>query len=218
MDYVRQLVSASDGHANWTALQQQDAAEFLGSLIRACEAECGDEEPTFQCLFQCNVSQHFCCSNGCQTENHTSVSYPFCLPIPAANSYSVEQSLAMIFCTEDGVLRNCNNCSGRLAQMTTRMLTFPKILILQLQRFQGGERGARKIDRDIRVPEVLVPDRDGPSYSLAGGIVHSGTATAGHYKSIVKSCGRFLVIDDHRAVREYDARTRQLDQSYLVVY
>ena len=220
MDYVRQLVSASDRDANWTAPLQQDSAEFLASLLQACEAECRDGEPTLQGFFESKVSQHFRCSNGCQSENHASVSYPFCLPIPAANSNSVEQSLGMIFRTEDGVHRNCDNCPGRLAQLTTRMQTFPEILILQLQRFQVGERGARKIVRDIRVPDVLVPDRDGPSYSLASGIVHSGSVYAGHYICIAKcpTSGRFFTVDDHRPVTEYDARTRKLDQSYLAVY
>ena len=223
LDMLRELVTRTDNTGNWTARIQQDSCEFFQSFLRSLEIEsstCRVVGPTLDNFFKVTLQPVFQCSNGCPSENLASLPNVGFLPIPATNCNTVEQSLGQVLNTEDGVFKNCGHCPGNIGRVTTKIETFPEVLLLQLERFRRIGGVIEKIDRRITTPETLNFAQDGTSYSLTSAVVHSGTPSAGHYVTLIKcpQTGSLFTVDDHRAVKPYDARTDLLDKSYLLVY
>ena len=225
LDTVRQLVSQSaNSNLDWTEIRQQDAGQFLDEFLSALhdELSSSEEQRILNAMFQVTVAQEYLCSghatNNCQPQNMGHI--PFhCLPIPVANSNSIETSLTNFF-EEQNVEKRCSQCPIAVGEMTTKMETLPEILILQLQRFKVMDNAVTKTSRFINVPQRLVPHHDAPAYRLTGAIVHSGIPSQGHYISLVRclETGRIFRVNDHQLPVEYEDSTKELHQAYIAIY
>ncbi|KAH1026543.1 hypothetical protein HUJ05_000197 [Dendroctonus ponderosae] len=90
----------------------------------------------------------------------------------------------------------CDNCSSyQEAQKRMRVKKLPTILALHLKRFKYVEQYNRHIKVSHRVSDDAVnPDR---LYDLVAVVIHCGSGpNRGHYISIVKSHGFWLLFDD----------------------
>jgi ubiquitin carboxyl-terminal hydrolase 12/46 len=102
----------------------------------------------------------------------------------------------------------CSNCGGSLqeARRRTRLVSLPPVLCLHLKRFIYTDSGQlKKVMSRVNFPTELklwnttedCPNAD-DRYELFSCIVHSGGYLHhGHYYSLVKSSGHWLVFDDN---------------------
>ncbi|KAL5202039.1 hypothetical protein ABZP36_012991 [Zizania latifolia] len=208
--------------------RQEDAHEFLRYVIDACHtaglrirkrlsvtSANGDSGEEVQVQGQCMVmketfggallSQVKCLA--CKGEsNKTDEIMDISLDLPGSNS--VADALAHFFQPE--ILEGANkyNC-GRCKKLTSArkqmfVLRAPKVLVIQLKRFEGINGG--KINRNIEFKEALIlsdfmyiKNQDSlPVYNLFGSIVHSGfSPDSGHYYAYVKDAiGRWYCCND----------------------
>ncbi|KAG2618246.1 ubiquitin carboxyl-terminal hydrolase 25-like isoform X2 [Panicum virgatum] len=214
-------------HFRWG--RQEDAHEFLRYVVDACHTaglrlrkrlpaavangNCGEEEGRGQgmCMIMREtfggalLSQVKCLV--CKGEsNKTDEIMDISLDLPGSSS--VGDALACFFQPE--ILEGANKYScERCKKLTSArkqmfLLRAPKVLVIQLKRFEGINGG--KINRSIEFKEALVlsdfmynKNQDShPAYNLFGCIVHSGLSPeSGHYYAYVKDAvGRWFCCND----------------------
>ncbi|GJM89004.1 hypothetical protein PR202_ga05597 [Eleusine coracana subsp. coracana] len=203
-------------HFRWG--RQEDAHEFLRYIVDACHTaglrirkrlaaasangNCGEEEGRGQgsCMVMKEtfggalLSQVKCLV--CKGEsNKTDEIMDLSLDLPGSSS--VGDALARFFKPEilEGANKySCERCK-KLTSARKQMfiLRAPKVLVIQLKRFEGINGG--KINRNIEFKEALVLSDfiykknqvSQPVYNLFGSIVHSGLSPeSGHYYAYVK--------------------------------
>ncbi|TVU20655.1 hypothetical protein EJB05_36872 [Eragrostis curvula] len=214
-------------HFRWG--RQEDAHEFLRYVVDACHTaglrirkrlaaasangNSGEEEGRGQgsCMVMREtfggalLSQVKCLV--CKGEsNKTDEIMDISLDLPG--STSVGDALARFFKPEilEGANKySCERCK-KLTSARKQMfiLRAPKVLVIQLKRFEGLNGG--KINRNIEFKEALVlsdfiynKNKDSqPVYNLFGSIVHSGLSPeSGHYYAYVKDAiGRWYCCND----------------------
>nr|AAT44134.1 unknown protein, contains ubiquitin carboxyl-terminal hydrolase [Oryza sativa Japonica Group] len=214
-------------HFRWG--RQEDAHEFLRYIIDACHTaglrirkrlpasnangDAGEEEVRVQGPYMVMketfggalLSQVKCLT--CKGEsNKTDEIMDISLDLPGSNS--VADALARFFQPE--ILEGSNKYScERCKKLTSArkqlfVLRAPKVLVIQLKRFEGINGG--KINRNIEFKETLFlsdfmynKNQDSlPVYNLFGSIVHSGfSPDSGHYYAYVKDAiGRWYCCND----------------------
>ncbi|KAK3138332.1 hypothetical protein QOZ80_5AG0367450 [Eleusine coracana subsp. coracana] len=214
-------------HFRWG--RQEDAHEFLRYIVDACHTaglrirkrlaaasangNCGEEEGRGQgsCMVMKEtfggalLSQVKCLV--CKGEsNKTDEIMDLSLDLPGSSS--VGDALARFFKPEilEGANKySCERCK-KLTSARKQMfiLRAPKVLVIQLKRFEGINGG--KINRNIEFKEALVLSDfiykknqvSQPVYNLFGSIVHSGLSPeSGHYYAYVKDAiGRWYCCND----------------------
>ena len=116
---------------------------------------------------------------------------------------------------------NCASCSSQNpTEKTLDILCTPKVLVLQLKRFQG----LQKIEDFVRFPSKLrlnfasVGNGEHQLYQLTGVVCHSGPRIAnGHYICYVLAGDQWLKADD-RIVQEVRYETVKRKQVYVLFY
>ena len=223
-------MTESDGTQNWASIKdQQDAAEFFHSFMNVLRNEAASTQEArvlLDQMFKISITQEFLCSGqpteGCPAQRTRPLEYYGYLPIPAEKSNSVEDSLNTLFGKEKDVNKKCAHCPREVGSMLTTLATVPEILIIQLQRFRGGNNRAEKITRMITVPNTLRPQPDGQNYDLEFVVCHKGNLMGGHYVSLVKcpTSGVIYKVDDHHAVTRYlpSESDEQSGQAYMMMY
>jgi ubiquitin carboxyl-terminal hydrolase 12/46 len=190
---------------------QQDAHEFLIFLINHINDILAAEQagPTWiNDIFQGVLTSETKCIN-CETV--TSKDEEFCdLSIDVDQNTSITACLRNFSLTETLGSDNkfkCNTCSSyQEAHRRMRVKKLPKVLALHLKRFKFEEEFNRHIKVSHRVvfplelrlfntsDDAVNPDR---MYDLVAVVVHCGSGpNRGHYISIVRSHGRWLLLDD----------------------
>lgn len=210
-------------HFRWG--RQEDAHEFLRYVIDACHTaglrirkrlhaasangDCGQGQgphmvmkETFGGALLSQVKCLMCKGESNKTDDIMDIS----LDLPGSSS--VGDALARFFQPEilEGANKySCERCK-KLTSARKQMfiLRAPKVLVIQLKRFEGINGG--KINRNIEFKEALVlsdfmynkNQGSRPAYNLFGSIVHSGfSPESGHYYAYVKDAiGRWYCCND----------------------
>ena len=116
---------------------------------------------------------------------------------------------------------NCDRCSTQNpTEKNLDILSTPKILLLQLKRFQG----LQKIEDFVRFPSKLrlnfasVGNGEHQLYRLTGVVCHRGTSIRnGHYIAYVLAEEKWLKADD-TTIREVRYETVKRQEVYLLLY
>ena len=116
---------------------------------------------------------------------------------------------------------NCDRCSTQNpTEKTLDILSTPKVLVLQLKRFQG----LQKIEDYVRFPSKLrlnyasVGNEQHQLYHLTGVVCHKGSSISnGHYISYVLAGEKWLKADD-KTIREVSYKTVKRKKVYLLFY
>lgn len=135
----------------------------------------------------------------------------------------------------------CERCSEQHGKTNVdkqfRLWTLPKMLVIQLKRFNGSGRGLRKIEKFIQAPlklniskyvshpRVLNQIQRNPAalqlYDLKGVVCHSGQLNGGHYTA---KCYRddeprgWFTLDDNYTQRINDVNDIQSNLNYIFFY
>ena len=230
LDTVRQLVTIiGNGSTDWTVRRQQDAAQFLNDFVSALHNETvnSEQHEKINKLLSIHISDEFICAghtlNNCHPKQLRPTIYPCCLPIPAVNSDSLENSLSELLCVQNNFERKCSQCPEDTGESSTKIQNQPEIMTFQIQRFSFDNLSNKtvKINHPIKIPMTLsLPYPNEPVYNLTSAIVHSGTPSAGHYISLVRCpvSGRIFLMNDQMVPTLYDESTDILNQAYVVIY
>ena len=115
----------------------------------------------------------------------------------------------------------CSRCSSQNpTEKTLDILSTPKLLVLQLKRFQG----LQKIEDFVRFPSKLrlnfasVGNGEHQLYQLTGVVCHRGASIAnGHYVAYVLADEKWLKADD-TTIREIRYETVKRQEVYILFY
>ena len=173
---LRQWVTQKNQGTNFVANRQQDTADFLSCLFSSIREEFSeDRRMELFNFFGCSLLEEFKCASSitsnCETSRAPPLLYPDILPVPAAGSTSITESIGLLCCQHQLRERICPdiNCNGEIAYSTTSFGTLPHVLILQLQRFAYHNNQEVKLDHAIHVPIELQPNTEDPQYILCCG-------------------------------------------------
>ena len=116
---------------------------------------------------------------------------------------------------------DCAHCPAQNpTEKTLDILSTPKVLVLQLKRFQG----LQKIEDYVRFPAMLrlnyagMGDEQKQLYRLTGVVCHKGRSIAnGHYVAYVLAEEKWLKADDS-TVQEVQYETVKRKEAYLLFY
>lgn len=120
---------------------------------------------------------------------------------------------------------HCDGCSTPRApaSLQLQVLRPPKMLTLQLKRFQQGS-ALRKVNRHVAFPQQLdlgpycSSQAKGPTnYNLYGVVEHEGRMTSGHYTACVRGAGGWFHVSDRTVVPAVQRRVLS-SQAYLLFY
>ncbi|WWD20236.1 hypothetical protein CI109_104712 [Kwoniella shandongensis] len=213
-------------NAMFQGMNQQDAHEFLGWLLNQIAEEIeiadrslkvqGKEVPqgtgrgkTFvQNLFEGVLTNETRCLS-CETTSSREESF-LDLSIDIEQHTSVTSCLRQFSASEMLCQKNkfyCDSCCGlQEAEKRMKIKSLPNILALHLKRFKYQESTGRYAKLFYRVPfptELRLPnttdDIDNPDrlYELFSVVVHIGNGPHhGHYVSLVRSGGKWVMCDD----------------------
>uniref|UniRef100_A0A1S4H9M1 ubiquitinyl hydrolase 1 n=1 Tax=Anopheles gambiae TaxID=7165 RepID=A0A1S4H9M1_ANOGA len=201
--------SSGNGMANGTAANGPDLNGGLNGGNGGSSSNSGNTEPTWvHEIFQGILTSETRCLN-CETVSSKDENF-FDLQVDVDQNTSITHCLRCFSNTEtlcsDNKFKCDNCCSYQEAQKRMRVKKLPMILALHLKRFKYMEQYNRHIKVSHRVvfplelrlfntsDDAVNPDR---LYDLMAVVIHCGSGpNRGHYISIVKSHGFWLLFDD----------------------
>ncbi|KAJ3295903.1 Ubiquitin carboxyl-terminal hydrolase 42 [Rhizoclosmatium sp. JEL0117] len=220
--------------------RQEDAHEFLRYFIDSLQNSClvgfekldhKQKETTvihqvFGGYTQSRILCTVCKEPSCTIEPCLDIS------LEVKNCGSVEKALARFTKTESLTGDNKYRCSKckTLVDATKQMtiLEAPKILVLQLKRFEFGGFsmfGGGKISKMITFPEKLdiqpymFKTKKKVLYELYGVLVHAGgSCNSGHYFSYVKAPNGVWYLKNDSEVRQVSVKQVLDQQAYILFY
>lgn len=205
--------TTSNSSTNGTSSQSTGSINGIGiGILDVCtptQANGGNIEPTWvHEIFQGTLTSETRCLN-CETVSSKDEHF-FDLQVDVDQNTSITHCLRCFSNTEtlcsDNKFKCDNCCSYQEAQKRMRVKKLPMILALHLKRFKYMEQFNRHIKVSHRVvfplelrlfntsDDAVNPDR---LYDLMAVVIHCGSGpNRGHYISIVKSHGLWLLFDD----------------------
>lgn len=177
--------------------RQEDAHEFLVSLLGVLNSECSS---TTEC-FESDVNNVMVC-NSCtevtskpEKYHHFSLDISHLSSMASAGSKSGESSVSGLLCNLFGaeqVKHRCSDCGHDSAASSRHFTQPPKILALHAKRFEyirptpRSEGYTQKLHHEIDVPlELPVPDSL-TQYRLRSIVRHHGDSpNSGHYTTVI---------------------------------
>lgn len=204
--------------------QQQDGGEWLLHFIEAISNSLKSPfSEEWNNLFTRTTIDSFQCA---QSHNWVSTltdqSKILMLPTvdDRGNALKTLQNSLNRYMQAEEVLVGCeSDCAEKFAKKTTKVTREPKVLIVQLNRFNNA---AEKMDHAVHVPIELMVQEGGAKYQLVGSLVHNGkTLQSGHYHTVtVDVSTKTAFICNDEVVKAVDATMldRELYGSYILVY
>jgi ubiquitin C-terminal hydrolase len=177
--------------------EQQDAYEFLQLLL--------DRLPAFHGMFQGTITNTI--QGVHDTFESQSPELFYTIPLEIHGLENVEESFEYFLQSELFTGENQISIGDRKidARKFSRIAKAPEVLVLQLKRFQYDLKTLIRLkvnDRykfpfTLNIAQCLVESEDSVIYQLQGVVVHSGTAQAGHYSSIIRLGDRLVLFSDN---------------------
>ncbi|XP_031640702.1 ubiquitin carboxyl-terminal hydrolase 46 [Contarinia nasturtii] len=225
INHINEIILAERGQKNANASSSSSSsssshfasvrANFVGGNCSSNGADCNGsangqpQEPTWvHEIFQGTLTSETRCLN-CETVSSKDAHF-FDLQVDVDQNTSITHCLRCFSNTEtlcsDNKFKCDNCCNYQEAQKRMRVKKLPMILSLHLKRFKYMEQYNRHIKVSHRVvfplelrlfntsDDAVNPDR---LYDLMAVVIHCGSGpNRGHYISIVKSHGFWLLFDD----------------------
>ena len=204
--------------------RQEDAGEFFLRLIGHFSDKFKPLADMFVGDFRSTLTCQRCFHSYTKTEPFglLSLSFP-----DRNNEHNVSHTHDVYDFLEDFVTPeiisgyNCAHCRiQNPTEKTLDILSTPKVLVLQLNRFKG----LQKIKDFVRFPSQLrlnyasVGDREHQLYRLTGVVCHKGRSLrSGHYVAFVLAEGKWLKAND-TTVHEVRYETVKRQEVYLLFY
>ena len=215
---------------NFSAPQQQDAAEFITALLNCLYKSVQEtEKQLFTDLFETQAEKKRTCTlsktNFCQTVNNIDKYKIIALPIE--NSTSLEQCMTAFNGISETILVDCsNNCPSTNAEEITELKKIAKVLIVQFNRAYIDRFGnIKKNGCPVDIPLRFQPMHSGDWYKLTGIIQQKGEeATSGHYvtltRNILDNNMNFILSNDDAPLvtRGFEDVAQDIKCSYIFIY
>lgn len=197
---------------------QQDAQEFYVTLIDALDRDLGELD-AFRDILHGATEREVECPNPDCAHKHVNHESFLTIDLPLRDECDDLVELARAY-HEPSVLDGewtCDRCGVRTSQArsATRVTRYPPIVTICLKRFRFEGSRVVKDPRPVRLP--LVMEIGGKRHALRAYVVHSGSATNGHYVCVANRNGTWKLIDDEHthSIRQDPPETRD---AYLAFY
>ncbi|XP_065826973.1 ubiquitin carboxyl-terminal hydrolase 36-like isoform X2 [Oscarella lobularis] len=218
---------------------QEDAHEFLRYLIDGMQKAClagfqsnldraSQETTAIHQIFGGYYRSQVICLQ-CRHESNTfeplldlSLNIKNCFTLKKALERYIEPEIL-----DDSNKYLCSKCKQkRRAQKRLTIHHPPRVLTIQLKRFDFSSMFGFKVSKDVKFEDALdlrpfMSQKNGPKelYHLNAVLVHSGySCNSGHYYSFVKSPAGFWYSMNDSHVRQVSQQTVFSQQAYLLFY
>lgn len=156
-----------------------------------------------------------------QAPGYTSVSYDHftCIPLAITDCSSVKQCLQHHMADETLDNYKVDDATIVTATLQKRFTYLPRVLILQLKRFDGDGKIGRFVDypAELDLGEYVVPECP-HHYALFGVCLHHGAATDGHYSAMCEVHGQWYMMDDESVAPLNDINHIIQKDAYVLLY
>lgn len=220
--------------------RQQDSMEFINILLETIHEDLIQNKPNhtsiIQELFHGELGSQVQCLNGCEKPLTTFDSFCF-LPLPicegSRDAYNLDECF-QLFCKTENIGKYgkwyCNECKKLTnAEKSISFRELPKILIIQLKRFNYDLRSYLKIDTTIKYPlegldlRKYVSDQDqykNVRYELVAVSNHYGSLLCGHYTTYGKNTenNQWYSYDDKWVDKIDKSRVESNKDAYVLIY
>lgn len=127
-------------------------------------------------------------------------------------------------CPDTSTSKKNHSAARQCAQKITKVCTYPRILVLHINRFRGLDKSQQPVLGLL--PQLTVPFRGDPSqtttYQLSGFVCHLGRSKHhGHYVAYVLDTSTdrwYLCNDDHISTVDQDQILQVLPTAYILAY
>jgi len=170
---------------------QQDAHEFLLSLLETMEIECKSALNPNDNQNDTLVSHFFAGKHvntiECSKCHHSSMNQArfFDITVPFYTYDDLQQAISVLTCKREISINNtCMQCQNTECTKSTETTCFPLILMITMLRFNNN---LKKLEDFFKYQDTLVVGDDNLEYSLYSMIVHEGRFIShGHFIAYVR--------------------------------
>ena len=199
-------------------MEQRDIEEFLGELVSRLSSQTPATELLLRHLLHGRTQRTITGLQPCR-HTHKTVETFLTVGVEIKNRRNLGESLEAME-QEEVLMGNdmmlCEECGRKVAaESALRLQHLPNVLMFTLRRFGYNMEEVRRFKlndrfefpvnlnmREFAELQETAPD-DYYAYTLQGVIVHTGSAEAGHYYSLVRTQGRWYKFDD-TVVSDFD--------------
>lgn len=126
------------------------------------------------------------------------------------------------FCEEEEIEYKCNKCENKTSKMSTKIVSYPEVLVLHLKRFQSvfkkNKLKSIKIEKKVEVPLEL--NFGHFKYKIMGVVNHRGQLNHGHYTnySFNPFINKWVFYNDDEVEVIEDYKRINSDLNYILFY
>ena len=181
LDGLKNALASSKHGALFVGYRQSDAHEAFLKVLECVQEEHGDS-------YHCPFSHSLIITVECESCGHTArieerghVNVTLSMAAStAAHGGGVERALGR---TTERISKDCERCKGKDHRRTSLVTRMPRVLVVQLTRFEFSAGVMRKVDDDVAVEKTVNITSDGSKrFELRGVVHHHGQyGHCGHY-------------------------------------
>lgn len=226
---VKNMVS--ENNSLFSGFQQQDAHEFLISIIDIIQEEFKKEykdssqeilgiknNKLVDVILDTNITSIIYCEETSDKSKTKIGEKVLSLPIPRKKNISLDDCIEKFTEIEklsgDSQWLNDKDNNYYDAYKRLYIKSYPKYLIIHLKRFDYTY-GANKISNPIRMNEKIILKND--TYRLRSIVFHMGNVGGGHYINILNKNNKWYVCNDS-SVSEINNVNKYLYNGYIYLY
>ena len=219
LDGLKAALAASKQGALFAGYRQRDAHEAFLKILEALQVEHGG---SYRCPFSHGVEIKFeceACGHTARIEEHGHLNVT--LGVGASAASGGGGVLRALGRTTERITKDCERCGGKHHRRTSLVTRMPRLLVVQMMRFEFSAGVVKKVDDEFAVEKTVNIAPDGSKkFELRGVVHHHGQyGHCGHYDAQVMRGSLWYRMNDATVSPKTDADVlRPSRTAYLIFY